>query len=239
MLDTILRILGALSVPQLVSILVVPVMFSIVVHEVAHGWVAKRLGDLTADRLGRLTLNPIKHIDPVGTILVPGLLLLTKTGFVFGWAKPVPIGWQNLRHPKRDMAIVAAAGPGVNLLMAIGWAAVGRLAVALLPSANWVAEPLYYMALGGVFANVLLMVFNLLPLPPLDGGRVAVGLLPGPWAYRLAMLEPYGFFILIGLMMTGLLSVLIWPLAELATVAVVHLAGLPLIPIAHLGFVPL
>jgi Zn-dependent protease len=226
MLDKILGILGTLSVPQLISVLVVPVLFSIVVHEVAHGWVAKRLGDLTADRLGRLTLNPVKHIDPVGTILVPGLLLLTGTGFVFGWAKPVPIGWQNLRHPKRDMAIVAAAGPGANLLMAFGWGLVARLAAALPEGAIWVADPLYYMALGGVVSNVLLMVFNLLPLPPLDGGRVAVGMLPGPWAYRLAMLEPYGFFILIGLMITGLLSVLVWPLARLFTAVIVAAVGL-------------
>jgi len=215
MLQQIFGILSTLSTPQLVSVLVVPVLFAIVVHEVAHGWVAKQLGDPTASRLGRLTLNPLKHIDPVGTILVPGLLVLLRTGFVFGWAKPVPITWSNLRHPKRDMAIVAAAGPAANLLMAFSWAVLAKIGFLLPVEAAWIGEPLRYMGLGGILANVLLMVFNLLPLPPLDGGRVAVGLLPGPMAWQLSRLEPYGFFILIGLMITGVLGYLILPVAEL------------------------
>jgi Zn-dependent protease len=215
MLQQIFGILSTLSTPQLVSVLVVPVLFAIVVHEVAHGWVAKHLGDPTAQRLGRLTLNPIKHIDPVGTLLVPALLVLLRTGFVFGWAKPVPITWTNLRHPKRDMAIVAAAGPAANLLMALSWAVLAKIGFLLPVEAAWIGEPLRYMGLGGILANVLLMVFNLLPLPPLDGGRVAVGLLPGPLAWQLSRLEPYGFFILIGLMITGVLGYLILPVAEL------------------------
>jgi Zn-dependent protease len=226
MLEQILRILSGLSLPQLVSVLLIPVLFAIIVHEVAHGWVAKHLGDPTAERLGRLTLNPIKHIDPVGTVLVPALLILMRTGFVFGWAKPVPVTWENLRHPKRDMAIVAAAGPASNLLMAIGWALLARLGGALVANQPAIGEPLVYMGLGGILANVLLMVFNLLPLPPLDGGRVAVGLLPGPWAWRLSRVEPYGFFILIGLMITGLLGYLIWPAAELVANSIGLLTGL-------------
>jgi len=226
MLEQILRILGGLALPQLISVLVLPVLFAIIVHEVAHGWVAKYLGDPTAERLGRLTLNPIKHIDPIGTVLVPALLILLRTGFVFGWAKPVPVTWENLRHPKRDMAIVAAAGPVSNLLMAIGWALLARLGGALATSQPAIGEPLVYMGLGGILANVLLMVFNLLPLPPLDGGRVAVGLLPGPWAWQLSRVEPYGFFILIGLMITGLLGYLIWPAAELVAKTIGLLTGL-------------
>ena len=226
MLEQIFGILSSLSTPQLVSVLVVPVLIGIIVHEVAHGWVAKHLGDPTAQRLGRLTLNPIKHIDPVGTILIPALLVLFRTGFVFGWAKPVPVTWENLRHPKRDMAIVAAAGPAANLLMAFFWALMTKISFYLPDAAAAFAEPLRYMGLGGILANVLLMTFNLLPLPPLDGGRVAVGLLPGPLAYRLSRVEPYGFFILIGLMITGVLGYLILPVAELVVRMIVAVVGL-------------
>lgn len=226
MLEQILRILSSLSTPQLVSVLLLPVLFAIIVHEVAHGWVAKHLGDPTAERLGRLTLNPIRHIDPIGTILVPALLLLLRTGFVFGWAKPVPVTWTNLRHPKRDMAIVAAAGPAANFLMAIGWGLIARVGSLLSAQYGFVGQPLVFMGLGGIFANVLLMSFNLLPLPPLDGGRVAVGLLPGPWAWRLSRVEPYGFFILIGLMMTGILGYLVWPVADLVARIIGLVTGL-------------
>lgn len=195
---------------QRFSVWILPVIFAITVHEVAHGWVAKRLGDPTAERLGRLTLNPIKHIDPIGTILVPGVLLLLG-GFIFGWAKPVPVTWENLRHPRRDMALVAAAGPGVNLLMAILWAGAMKGALMLPPDLSWFATPMAYMGLAGISINVILMVLNLLPVPPLDGGRVAAGLLPGPWAYQLGRLEPYGFFILLALLVTGLLGQLLGP----------------------------
>src|SRR3990170_5707708 len=132
MLQQIFGILSTLSTPQLISVLVVPLLFAITVHEVAHGWVAMHLGDPTAQRLGRLTLNPLKHIDPLGTILIPALLLLLKTGFVFGWAKPVPVTWENLRRPKRDMVLVAAAGPGANLLMALMWAFIMKLGYTLV-----------------------------------------------------------------------------------------------------------
>lgn len=195
---------------QRLSIWVLPVLFAITVHEVAHGWMAKRLGDPTAQRLGRLTLNPIKHIDPVGTVLIPGILLLLG-GVVFGWAKPVPVTWENLRHPKRDMAIVAAAGPGANLLMAVLWAALYKVSGSLPETLAWASVPLQYMGLAGVLINIVLMVLNLLPVPPLDGGRVAVGLLPGPWAYQLSRVEPYGFFILLALLFTGLLWWILGP----------------------------
>ncbi|MDH3514254.1 MAG: site-2 protease family protein [Gammaproteobacteria bacterium] len=198
-----------LSLPQLVAVAILPLLFAITVHEVAHGWVAKLYGDPTAQRLGRLTLNPLKHIDPVGTILVPGLLLMLG-GFVFGWAKPVPVTWQNLRNPKRDMAIVAAAGPAANLLMAVFWAVIAKIGM-LLGTSSWAGLPMQYMGIFGIQINAILMILNLLPLPPLDGGRVAVGLLPGPWAWRLSRVEPFGFFILLALLATGMLGILIGP----------------------------
>jgi Zn-dependent protease len=226
MLDQILAVLKGLNTPQLVSVLVLPVLFAITVHEVAHGWMARRLGDPTAHRLGRLTLNPLKHVDPMGTVLIPFLLVVLKTGFLFGWAKPVPVTWENLRHPKRDMAIVAAAGPVANLLMALFWGLIVKISLVLPPTAVWASKPMLYMGLGGIFINVLLMTFNLLPLPPLDGGRVAVGLLPGRWAWRLARVEPYGFFVLLALMMTGLLWVVVGPVADFAARTVALLTGL-------------
>ena len=226
MLQRIINTLSQLPLPQLLSILVIPVLLAIIVHEVAHGWAAKQLGDPTAERLGRLTLNPIKHIDPFGTLLVPALLVLLRTGFIFGWAKPVPITWENLRHPKRDMALVAAAGPVANLLMAVLWGLVLKISTLLPLTAIAVSEPLRYMGLAGILANVLLMIFNLVPLPPLDGGRVAVGLLPGPWAWRLSQVEPYGFFILIALMYTGLLWAVVGPVAEVVTWVVLTVVGL-------------
>jgi Zn-dependent protease len=215
-----------LSLPQILAVSILPVLFAITVHEVAHGWVAKRFGDPTAQRLGRLTLNPLKHIDPVGTVLIPAVLLLLKSPFLFGWAKPVPVTWENLRHPKRDMIFVAAAGPAANLLMALGWGLLAKLGTMLPPDWNWAALPMQLMGEIGIFINVLLMVFNLLPLPPLDGGRVAVGLLPGRLAWQLSRVEPYGFFILLGLMLTGLLWVVIHPFANLVTGFVKFMVGL-------------
>jgi Zn-dependent protease len=212
-----------LSLVQKIAVWIVPVLLAITVHEVAHGWVASQLGDKTALMLGRLTLNPLKHVDPVGTILIPGMLLLLQTGFIFGYAKPVPVTWQNLRNPKRDMALVAAAGPAANLLMAIGWALLMR--VGLLLGDQGLA--LIYMGVAGISINTILMVLNLLPLPPLDGGRVLTGLLPGPWAYRLSRIEPYGFFILIALLVTGLLGLILWPLISIVMTLLVPVSGLP------------
>jgi Zn-dependent protease len=213
-----------LSLVQKIAVWIVPVLLAITVHEVAHGWVASLLGDKTALMLGRLTLNPLKHVDPMGTILIPGLLLLLHTGFIFGYAKPVPVTWKNLRNPKRDMALVAAAGPAANLVMAIGWALLMR--VGLLLGEQGLA--LIYMGVAGISINTILMVLNLLPLPPLDGGRVLTGLLPGPWAYRLSRIEPYGFFILIALLVTGLLGLVLWPLISVVMSLVVPVSGLSL-----------
>ncbi len=230
MLENIIGILSNLSLPQLVIISILPVLFAITVHEVAHGWIAKYLGDPTAQRLGRVTLNPIKHIDPLGTVLVPAVLLLiiaiTKSGFLFGWAKPVPVTWENLRHPKRDMVIVAAAGPAANLLMAILWGMLAKMATVLPPVLSTLSEPLFFMGLVGILINVLLMVFNLLPLPPLDGGRVAVGLLPSRLAWHLSRVEPFGFMILLTLMITGFLWVIIGPPIRFSLRLVTAIVGL-------------
>ncbi|HUW99223.1 MAG TPA: site-2 protease family protein [Acidiferrobacter sp.] len=201
--------MNGLTPLQSFTIWALPVLFAITLHEVAHGWMAKRLGDPTAQRLGRLSLNPIRHIDPIGTIVIPGILLLMGTGFIFGWAKPVPITWSNLRNPRRDMALVALAGPGANLLMAFGWAAIGRVAQ-YLPS-MWAARPLFYMSIAGITINIVLMVLNLLPLPPLDGSRVLSGVLPGRAALHYNRIEPYGLWILLLLVGTGALGWILGP----------------------------
>jgi len=201
-----------LSVLQRVAVWALPVLLAITVHEAAHGWVALRLGDKTAMMLGRLTLNPIKHIDPIGTLLVPGLLLVMG-GFIFGWAKPVPVTWENLRNPKRDMAFVALAGPLSNLLMALMWAAIMKLGLVLATSgsAELVALPLIYMGGAGITINLMLMVLNLLPLPPLDGSRVVSSMLPDPLAWQYNQLERWGLVILLGLMLMGVLGKILWP----------------------------
>ena len=174
---------------------VLPIVFAITLQEAAHGYVAWKLGDDTAHRMGRVTFNPIKHVDPVGTIILPGLLLLMSAPFLFGYAKPVPVNFRALGQPRRDMVLVALAGPGSNIAMALGAALLFHLAV-LVPgvTGEWLRQNL----LNALLINVVLAVFNMLPLPPLDGGRVAVGLLPPPLAMPLARLERYGILILIG-----------------------------------------
>jgi Zn-dependent protease len=197
------------------SIWILPLLFAITLHEVAHGWMARYLGDPTADQQGRLSLNPIKHIDPVGTLLVPliliSLIFIYGTGFVFGWAKPVPVNIARLNSPKRDMAIVAAAGPLANLTMALLWALLAKLGTGLYPSNEWIAIPLISMGQVGISINLILMILNLFPVPPLDGGRVLAGVLPDKLAYGLIRIEPFGLFIVLGLLVAGLLSQILMP----------------------------
>ena len=205
-----------LNLIQKIAIFAIPVIFAITLHEAAHGYAARRFGDRTAEMMGRISLNPLRHIDPVGTILVPLVILLVSKmaggGILFGWAKPVPVNFNNLRRPKQDMLWVAAAGPGANLLMALFWAAVVKFAFVIHTTPF--AMPLALMGAAGVFINAVLMALNLLPIPPLDGGRIAVSLLPPRAAYALARIEPYGLFILIGLMFTGILGLFLWPLIQ-------------------------
>lgn len=195
---------------QRIAVWALPLIFAVTVHEAAHGWVADRLGDPTARTMGRITLNPIPHIDPIGTIVVP-LLMLTFTGFLIGWAKPVPVSVRKLHSPKRDMAIVAAAGPAVNLLMALMWSAILWLAHQQMQVMQEVALPILLMAVAGVFINLVLMAINLLPVPPLDGGRVVTGLLPMAAARVYARIEPFGMIILIGLLISGVVGKILGP----------------------------
>jgi len=209
---------------QGIAIFALPVILAITLHEAAHGYVAKKYGDLTAYAQGRVTLNPLRHIDPMGTIIVPLLLLAVSSPYLFGWAKPVPVNFGNLRHPKRDMLWVAAAGPGANLLMALLWALVFKLGLAI-PESNF-SEPMLLMGQAGILINVILLVLNLLPLPPLDGGRIAVSLLPQRIAYRFAQIEPYGFIILLALLFTGVLGAVIGPFILITIRLVAWLVGL-------------
>ena len=214
------------AVVQSIAIAALPVVLAITLHEAAHGYVARHFGDPTAWREGRITANPLKHIDPLGTIVVPLLILILSTGgFLFGWAKPVPVDFGNLRNPKRDMLWVAAAGPGANLAMAFFWAAVMKLAW-ILPL-NYFSLPMARMAEVGVLINVSLMVLNLLPLPPLDGGRIAVSLLPMRAARKFAQLERFGFPILLVLLFTGILGDVLRPLMNVAVLLIATIFQLP------------
>jgi Zn-dependent protease len=204
-----------LTIVQKIAVYALPVLFAITVHEAAHGYVAKYFGDLTAEKQGRITLNPLKHIDPIGTILVPiiTLMLTIKSGgILFGWAKPVPVNFANLHNPKKDMLWVAAAGPISNFFMAIFWVMMFNFSNY---APNTAVNFLAIMSMAGISINIVLMVLNLLPMPPLDGGRIAVSLLPMPWAIKLARVERYGFPILIVLMFTGVLGYVIYPIIQM------------------------
>ncbi len=210
---------------QTVALYALPVLFAITVHEAAHGYAARHFGDRTAELQGRITLNPLKHIDPVGTVLMPLLLYFATSGaFLFGYAKPVPVNFGRLRHPKRDMVWVALAGPGSNLAQAITWVVLGYLPVALGVEERFFLE----MTRAGLMVNLVMFAFNLFPLPPLDGGRILVGLLPMRQALLVSRVEPWGFFIVMALVITGVVGNL-WlrPLMAL-TAGLIHTLLTPL-----------
>ncbi len=210
---------------QYIALAAIPILFAVTLHEAAHGYVARHFGDTTAERAGRISLNPVHHIDPVGTILLPVLtLLMSSGGFIFGWAKPVPVNFGALRHPKKDMFWVALAGPAANLFMAICWAAIANIALAMQD--NYFALPLLDMAQIGIKINIVLMVLNLLPIPPLDGGRVAVSLLPYRQAIALSRIEPYGMFILVFLAVTPLLGLVLYPVIDALSGLIYFIFGL-------------
>lgn len=208
---------------QTVALAAIPVLFAITLHEAAHGYVARHFGDMTAYQQGRISLNPIRHIDPVGTILLP-LLTLWMGGILFGWAKPVPVNFGALRNPKKDMLWVALAGPASNFFMALCWALIAKIALAF--PENYYAVPMVEMAKIGININVVLMVLNLLPLPPLDGGRIAVSMLPHRQAYMLAKIEPYGMFILIFMAVTPVLWWILRPFMNIVYFVIQLLFGL-------------
>lgn len=229
-----------LNLFQTIAVYALPVIFAITLHEAAHGYVAKHFGDLTAYAAGRVSLNPLRHIDPVGTVALPLVLLAVSKlfgggGILFGWAKPVPVNFANLRRPKRDMLWVAAAGPAANLLMALFW--VLMVKTGLGSPENYFAMPLALMGAAGVFINVIFMVLNLLPLPPLDGGRILVSLLPHRFARMVSRIEPYGFAILIVLLFSGALGIVMWPMIGITMSLIAALFDVPMSDLIRLASV--
>ena len=211
------------DIVQAIAVNALPIIFAITLHEAAHAYAAKHFGDLTAYAQGRMSLNPIKHIDLFGTILIPLALALLKSPFIFGYAKPVPVDFSRLRNPKRDMAWVALAGPAANLIMALMW----MIAFYSLDAATVDEEYFFLVAKAGVFINLVLFAFNLFPLPPLDGGRIMTSILPLRYAVKFARIEPYGFFIVLGLMMLNLLHYWMVPVIGAANI-VLNLLVYPL-----------
>lgn len=217
---------------QTIAIAAIPLVFAITIHEAAHGWVASKFGDKTALMLGRVTLNPAKHIDILGTVIVPIAMILIG-GFIFGWAKPVPVNWQNLKNPRRDMALVALAGPGANLLMAIFWAIIAKLSYmafsgdSLQTTLKTVLTFVHLTAQFGILINIVLMMLNLIPIPPLDGSRVISSLLPVNLADMYERIEPYGIWILLALIFLGALGTILWPPVRFLTLLMKSVFGLP------------
>ena len=218
--------MDTLSLLQRVLLWTVPVLFAITVHEVAHGLTACWLGDPTARRMRRLTLNPLRHIDPLGSLLVPAVFLLVG-GFVFGWARPVPVDVTQLGKPRRDMRIVAAAGPLANLLMSLLWAGCMQAGLWLRVQYPDAGSVLVYLGAAGVFINTAIMMLNLLPLPPLDGGRILAGLLPGRSGRWLASIEPWGFLVLMVIILAGMAGKLVWPMMVVGMAAATWVTGVP------------
>lgn len=215
----------SLNIVTKVMAWIIPILFAITVHEVAHGWVANKLGDSTAKMAGRLTLNPIKHIDLIGTIIIPTVLYFLG-GFIFGWAKPVPVNYQQLRHPKRDMALVSIAGPLANLLMLMIWVIVVKVGLSLEETHTSIANVCLYMGKIGISINLILMVLNVLPIPPLDGSRVVASLLPDKMAEEYNKIEPFGFFILVILLASGLLTKIMLPIMSVFKNIIGYFLGL-------------
>jgi Zn-dependent protease len=201
----------SLNIVQKIAVMAIPMVFAITVHEAAHGWMAERYGDKTARMLGRITVNPIKHIDPLGTVLVP-ILTYLFVGFPFGWAKPVPVDWRNFQNPRKDMGMVALAGPMSNLLMALIWTLAVLLGQLITPYSQWLGLPLILMGGMGMFFNIALMVLNLVPIPPLDGSRVLNVFLSPRHSVAYSRLEPYGVYIVLALLATGVLGWVLIPI---------------------------
>lgn len=214
-----------LTMVQRLAILAIPVLYAITLHEVAHGWVARLRGDSTAWMLGRLSLNPLRHVDPVGTILVPALTFVLG-GILFGWAKPVPVNVRNFTQPRSDMALVAVAGPAANFVMALFWALVIRFSLMLGDLSSSIVWFILLTGIAGMLINSVLMVLNLLPLPPLDGGRILAGLVPPRQSIMLDRIEPYGIWILVALLFTGILQTVLWYLISGINVVLLPVSGL-------------
>lgn len=221
------------NIIHIVSVVVLPLLSAVTLHEAAHGWIANKLGDKTALMMGRVTLNPLKHVDLFGTVILPiFILIVSKFTFSFGWAKPVPVTWKNLKKPRRDMAIVAIAGPFSNLIMALLWAAIAKLSVTFgidtdSPIVQAVTIFFYYTGLFGILINILLMLLNLIPMPPLDGGRVMLAILRPKLAYVYSKMEPYGILILLGLFIFGFLGRFLLPMVVYLVSFIRSIFGLP------------
>jgi Zn-dependent protease len=219
------------STIQKITIWILPVLLAVSLHEAAHAWMADKKGDSTSRLLGRLTFKPLKHIDPIGTILVPTLMIAFTSftgfpGFVFGWAKPVPVDVRNFKNPQKDMMWVAVAGPASNFIMAFIWAVFLHLSILFADSSSAISQFFLLMPIAGITINVILGVLNLLPIPPLDGGRIMSGLLSPQASFYYSKIEPYGFFIIIALMLTGLLSYIIFPVISWVLMILSAISGL-------------
>jgi len=215
----------SLTLIQEISIAILPILLAITVHEAAHGLAADKLGDHTARMAGRVTINPLKHIDLFGTIILP-IGMYAISGFMFGWAKPVPVNWKNLRNPRRDTALVALAGPMANFGMLLLWTIALVISVSLPENMSWLAVPLRYMANFGILINAILMALNLLPILPLDGGRVFNSILPAKLSVLYSKTEPWGFFVLIALLLTNLLSAILMPLVGFLRLLSMQIIGI-------------